>query len=58
MSFGKAVPGSLGRAEQEHGGFLPSAALLLLLLWEGKALALALLGPEGRTLHNRGIGKA
>lgn len=56
MSFGKAVPASLGRAEQEHGGFLPSAALLL--LWEGQALALALLGPEGRTLHNRGIGKA
>lgn len=38
LSLRKAVPGSLGLAEQERGGFLPLAALLL---WEGKGFGTA-----------------
>lgn len=53
LSLGKSAPGSPGLAEQDHGGFLPLAALLL--LWEGKGFGFGPEGPEGQELHNRGI---
>lgn len=52
LSLGKSVPGSPGLAEQDHGGFLPLAALLL--LWEGKGFGFGPEGPEGQELCTTG----